>query len=82
MGLPKPLWICGVLKNVIYGHSVSVSVCGYVYMYANAHGGQKRASDSLEFQVVVSVWVLGTGLRSSGRGARSSPLEEGQAGQP
>lgn len=44
--------------------SVSVSVCGCVYIYASTQGGQKRTSGSLEFQVAVSVWVLGTGLEA------------------
>lgn len=44
--------------------SVSVSVCGCVYMYASVPGGKKRTSDSLQFQVAVSVWMLGTGLEA------------------
>lgn len=47
---------------------------GLVHASANAHRGPKRTAGplELELQVVVScwVWVLGTGLRSSGRATK------------
>lgn len=51
-----------------------VSKCGYGYMSAHGHGGQKRTEDptELELQVVVSflTWVPGT---ESGRWKSNKP---------
>ena len=81
--------MCACMCNSVYVcvcmhacATVCVCVCVCVCVYAcecSAHGGQKRAPDTLELklQAVESclLWVLGTELRSCGRAASALTAE-------